>query len=203
MVIVIDEAETILRMRTTDTRHKSLNGIRQISDASGDYPGLLWLFTGTPEFFESKRGVAGLSALHDRIRFLSKAGFASLRQPQLELVPFNAERLKNVAVRLRELFPAVNRDRLVQRVTDEFIDKLVAEVTKGFRGDVGVVPRQFLREFVEVLDNVQDHDDYVPLDVYQFDADELTPEEQQAASGSRPTAPTDEADTFVPEEQVW
>ena len=33
LVIVIDEAETILRMRK-DSRHKSLNGIRQIIDAA-------------------------------------------------------------------------------------------------------------------------------------------------------------------------
>ena len=38
LVIVIDEAETILRMRS-DSRHKSLNGIRQIADAAGSYPG--------------------------------------------------------------------------------------------------------------------------------------------------------------------
>ena len=38
LLIVIDEAETILRMRT-DSRHKSLNGIRQISDAVGRLPG--------------------------------------------------------------------------------------------------------------------------------------------------------------------
>ena len=37
LVIVIDEAETILRMRK-DSRHKSLNGIRQIADAAGQLP---------------------------------------------------------------------------------------------------------------------------------------------------------------------
>src|SRR5690606_25983323 len=56
LVIVIDEAETILRMRK-DSRHKSLNGIRQIADAAGSYPGLLWIFTGTPEFFDTRHGV--------------------------------------------------------------------------------------------------------------------------------------------------
>jgi len=60
LVIVIDEAETILRMRT-DSRHKSLNGIRQIADAASSYPGLLWLFTGTAEFFDTRHGVAGLA----------------------------------------------------------------------------------------------------------------------------------------------
>jgi hypothetical protein len=67
LVIVIDEAETILRMRK-DSRHKSLNGIRQIADAASSYPGLLWLFTGTPDFFDSRHGVAGLAPLHERIR---------------------------------------------------------------------------------------------------------------------------------------
>lgn len=202
MVIVIDEAETILRMRS-DTRGKSLNGIRQISDASGDYPGLLWLFTGTPEFFDSRQGVAGLAPLHDRIRFKAPGGFANLRQPQLELKPFDAERLTNVAVRLRELYPAEDRDRMVQRVTDEFIDRLVAEVTKGFRGDVGVVPRQFLREFVDVLDLVQQEDAFIPMDAYEFQPPEdLSPEEQEAASGVRADIP-DSGDDFVPEEQVW
>ncbi len=92
LVIVIDEAESILRMRK-DSRHKSLNGIRQIADAASSYPGLLWLLTGTAEFFDTRHGVAGLTPLHDRIRFISSGGFASLRQAQLELKPFDAERL--------------------------------------------------------------------------------------------------------------
>jgi hypothetical protein len=32
---------------------------------------------------------------------------------------------------------------VVARLSDEFIERLVAEVTAGFKGDVGVVPRQF------------------------------------------------------------
>ena len=80
LVIVIDEAETILRMRK-DSRHKSLNGIRQIADASGSYPGMLWIFTGTPEFFDTRQGVADLAPLDDRIRFLKQGRFASLRRP--------------------------------------------------------------------------------------------------------------------------
>ncbi len=210
MLIVIDEAETILRMRT-DSRHKSLNGIRQISDASGDYPGLLWIFTGTPDFFDNRKGVAGLAPLHDRIRFLEHGGFASLRQPQLQLKPFDAERLKSVALRLRELYPMPNRQRVITRVSDGFIDRLVAKVTEGFRGDVGVVPRQFLRELVNVMDLVDENEDYIPDDAYGFTMDKfaatLSPEEAAAAAGrSVPvvTEPEDDDDeAFVPAEQVW
>lgn len=73
LVVIIDEAETILRMRR-DVRGKSLNGIRQIIDDAAQYQGLLWVFTGTPEFFDTRRGVAGLQPLHDRIRFISHEG---------------------------------------------------------------------------------------------------------------------------------
>lgn len=208
MLIVIDEAETILRMRT-DSRHKSLNGIRQISDASGDYPGLLWIFTGTPDFFDTRKGVAGLAPLHDRIRFLEDGKFASLRQPQLQLKPFDAARLKAVALRLRELYPMPNRQRVLTRVSDAFIDRLVAKVTEGFRGDVGVVPRQFLRELVNVMDLVDENEDYIPDDAYGFAMDKFTatlsPEEAAAVAG-RPAevvADDDDDEAFVPKEQVW
>lgn len=210
LLIVIDEAETILRLRS-DSRHKSLNGIRQIADAAGSYPGMLWLFTGTPEFFDTRHGVAGLTPLHDRIRFLKQGAFASLRQAQLELVPFDAERLRSVALRLRELYPSATRSVLEERVSLNFIDRLVAEVTKGFRGDVGVVPRQFLREFVTQLDLVEENNTYVPMELYGFDprqisAAALTPEEQQrlgSPSDAAPLAELDEGPDLIPSEDVW
>lgn len=202
LLIVIDEAETILRMRT-DSRHKSLNGLRQISDASGDYPNLLWLVTGTPEFFDTKRGVAGLTPLHDRIQFLKQGRLASLRQAQLELRPFDRERLKNVALQLRELFPAHDRQRLEERISDVFIEHLVDKVTEGFRGDVGVVPRQFLRAFVDQMDLVDVHPDYVPMEEYGFQPTELRPEEQVAASGATDLKADAGEDDLVPHEDAW
>ena len=204
LVIVIDEAETILRMRT-DSRHKSLNGIRQIADAAGSWPGLVWLFTGTPDFFDARQGVAGLPPLDDRIRFIRQGRFASLRQPQLELTPFNAERLQGVALRLRALFPTRDRGRLEEKVSDAFIGRLVREVTAGFKGDVGVVPRQFLRAFVNHLDLVEEHDDYDPMREGGFvpPTDGLTPQEQFALTGSPPLILDGDDQNLVPREDVW
>jgi hypothetical protein len=202
LLIVIDEAETILRMRS-DSRHKSLNGIRQIADAAGSYPGLLWVFTGTPEFFDTRHGVAGLAPLHDRIRFLKQGRFASLRQAQLELMPFDAERLRSVALRLRELFPAAERGALDRKVSTEFIDRLVARVTAGFNGDVGVVPRQFLREFVTQMDLVEENQHYDPLTEYGFSPVELSAEEQHVLTGAPLVTRDDDGDAPVPQEDVW
>lgn len=201
LLIVIDEAETILRMRT-DSRHKSLNGIRQICDASGGYPGLLWLFTGTRDFFESRKGVQGLAPLYDRIRFTAQGGFASSKQPQLLLTPFDSTRLRNVALRLRDLYPSHARARLEAKLSDAFVQRLVDEVTSGFKGDVGVVPRQFLRELVTVMDLIEEDDAYDPAQVYKFEVQSLSAEEAHVLTPS--TAPADPADELpVPEEAVW
>ncbi len=181
LVIVIDEAETILRMRA-DVRGKSLNGIRQIIDAADRYKGLLWIFTGTSEFFDTRRGVAGLQPLHDRIQFLKEGGLVTMRQPQLELTPFSPERLKDVGLRLRQLYPMGDPNIVAQKVTPERIEAMVDEVTKGFRGDVGVVPRQFLRRLVNFFDAIAENPD-APLPPIIAEPNVV---EARAAEGKKP-----------------
>jgi len=185
LVIIIDEAETILRMRS-DSRAKSLIGIRQIIDAADRYKGLLWVFTGTPEFFDAKRGVAGLQPLHDRIQFMNEGGVVTMRQSQLELKPFDKERLKDVGLRLRQLYPGGDPNIVAQKVTPERIVEMVEDLTKGFGGDVGVVPRQFLRKLVNEFDKVAEG----------LDSPEPPPtvEEERAKEGKKPYTYEPEAD---------
>jgi hypothetical protein len=184
LVIVIDEAETILRMRG-DVRGKSLNAIRQIVDASSGYPGLLWVFTGTPTFFDDRHGVKGVEALHARIKYEELNGVPSLRQPQLALVPFDRERLLKVALKLRSLHPDLAPDEAERRMPRPLVEQLVDKVTEGFRGDVGVVPRQFLRTFVNLLDVLADDPDQDAHALLGFDPDpaSLTPEEEAVRAG--------------------
>jgi len=190
---VIDEAETILRMRS-DSRGKSLNGIRQIIDAADRYRGLLWIFTGTPDFFDKPRGVAGLEPLYARIQFLEQGGMASLRQPQLQLRPFDKDRLREVALKLRELYPAPDRAALEATVTPAFIEKLIAKVSEGFRGDVGVVPRQFLRRLVDILDLATENPGFDPGKEMGFELVDPTVDEERLAAGQPPYDPEPEDD---------
>jgi hypothetical protein len=178
LVIVIDEAETILRMRQ-DVRGKTLNGMRQIIDMASEYHQLLWIFTGTPEFFDTPRGVKGLAPLHDRVQFNVHGGMASMKQPQLQLTPFDAGRLRDVALRLRAIYPAANRSLLERAITSEFIERLVQQVTAGFKGDVGVVPRQFLRQLVDLMD-LADDGALTPGTFPPFEVKEPTEAEQRA-----------------------
>ncbi len=206
LLIVIDEAETILRMRK-DSRHKSLNGLRQICDGAGGYPRLLWLFTGTPDFFESRHGVAGLPPLYDRIRFQERGGFASVTQPQLNLRPFDQDRLRKAAHKLRALYVGREHPELVElKITDEFIDKLVKSVSKGLKGHVGLVPRHFMREFVDIMDLVDQEPGFDPMKQFEkpYQVRELDDAEKAViARGDSMLDADDGDDELVPEEEVW
>lgn len=195
LVIVIDEAETILRMRG-DVRGKSLNAIRQIVDAASGYPGLLWIFTGTPTFFDDRQGVKGVEALYARIKYEEFNGVPSLRQPQLKLEPFNRQRLLDVALRLRSIHPNLASDEAERRMPRELVEQLVDKVTEGFHGDVGVVPRQFLRTFVNVLDILADDPDQDAHSLLGFQPAALTPEEEAALAGRKPDEPPPSDDGF-------
>ena len=105
------------------------------------------------------------------------------------------------ARRLRDIFPAEDVARLKERVSDEFIDRLVREVTTGFKGDVGVVPRQFLREFVTQMDLVDENDDYIPMDEYGFKPEDLSDQEKLLMSGID-QKPEDD-DELVLVEDAW
>lgn len=188
LLLVVDEAETVLRLRGPE-RQKSLEALRQLVDAldRNQFPGLLLLITGTPDFFESPRGVPDLPPLHDRIRWLSREGEPeNLRQPQLRLPPFDEGRLLQVARRVRDLYPADDPWRVAQKVPESFLRAVVDQVTAGFGGRVDLAPRMFLRELVHVLDLVDQHPDYDPAGSYRFDLEEvsravpLRPEEDQA-----------------------
>ncbi|MDB5101308.1 MAG: putative binding protein [Cyanobacteria bacterium RYN_339] len=186
LFVVVDEVETVMRMPRKDLRGKSLNAIRQLLDKLGDggLPGLMLVFTGTPEFYDAPRGVRSEVALDQRIAFKpAVGGFVNYRQPQLELRPFDAERLRAVGRKLRDIYPAADAGALKVRVSEAFLDRLVSDVLSGCQGHVGVAPRAFLRELVGVLDLADQHPTYDPLVAYAFEPASIQVLIEQAATG--------------------
>jgi adenosylhomocysteinase len=189
LVVVLDEVETVQRLRRPE-REKSLSNIRQIVDAvdGGDFRYTYFLFTGTPSFFEDRKGVPSLQPLHERIKLMETDDrFRNLRQPQIVLRAFDRERLLAVAHKVRDIYEIAYQPVDHTRVSDAFIEKMADHLTSKFGGRVDVLPRVFLREFVHVLDLVQDYPDYNPAAQYAFDAEKarregiLTAEEEVSA----------------------
>jgi hypothetical protein len=91
-----------------DSRHKSLNGIRQIATPRAATRAAVAVHRHA-RVLRHRRGVAGLAPLHDRIQFLEAGALREPAQPQLELCRSTRRGCARWPVRLRELFPADRR----------------------------------------------------------------------------------------------
>jgi hypothetical protein len=186
LAIAFDEVETIQRLRRPQ-REQSLNTLRQLVDAidHGEFPYTYLMFTGTPGFFEDRQGVPALQPLHDRIKLDHPDDpFPNPELPQIVLPRFNSTKLQAVADKVLRIYEAAYESIDRQRLSDVFIEFMIAEVTSKFGGRVDVVPRQFLRDLVNVLDKTRQYPEYNPDAEYEFDRTaegvDLTPVEQEA-----------------------
>lgn len=187
-VVVLDEVETITRLPRTDVREQGLQNIRQIVDAvDGDQlPRCYFVFTGTPDFFDNRRGVRGLQPLDDRIRLENPDDpFPNYRQAQVAIQPFDRNKLLMVGRRVREIYETAYGSLDDSRASDALLESLADRMTARFGGEVKVVPRQFLRQLVDTLDRIQAYEEYEPLgkiddDLSRLSSDNLTPVELDA-----------------------
>jgi hypothetical protein len=185
LVLTLDEAETIQRMRG-DVRDKSLNALRQLIDDIGAnrYPGLYLLVTGTPAFFDGAQGVRRLAPLAERLQadFSGDPRFDNALAVQIRLAPFDDGKLLEVGRKVRSLYPTKVPERLAARATDRVLDDLARGVAGQLGQRVGVAPRLYLRKLVDLLDKIEQHPDFDPALHYKalLDAREMTVEERAA-----------------------
>ncbi len=168
LVLVLDEVETLQRMRT-DTREKGLNALRQFIDEmdAGRFPGLYLVVTGTPAFFDGPQGVQRLPPLAQRLHvdFGTDPRFDNPRAPQVRLRGFDLDLLAAVGGKVRDIFcdQAANSERVRAVVDDTYVLDLARAVTGRLGGKVGIAPRLFLKKLVtDVLDRVDQHTDFDP-----------------------------------------
>jgi P-loop Domain of unknown function (DUF2791) len=174
LVLVLDEVETLQRMRT-DTREKGLNALRQWIDEidAGRYPGLYLVVTGTPAFFDGPQGVQRLAPLAQRLHvdFGTDRRFDNPRAVQIRLAPFDHGALLAVGRRVRDIYceGRPHEDRLRALVDDAYLDTLATAVAGGLGGKIGVAPRLFLKKLVaDVMDRVELHADFDPRKHYRL-----------------------------------
>lgn len=190
MVLVLDEVETLQRMRS-DVREKALNALRQLIDEidSGRYPGLFLVVTGTPTFFDGPQGIRRLPPLAQRLHtdFDESGRFDNPRAPQIRLQPLQRDGLIEVGAKVRDLYAADSPEeaRIRNRVDDSVVGDLADGVAGTLGGKVGIAPRIFLKKLIsDVLDRVEQFEEFEPRRDYQpiVEGGELT-EDERAESG--------------------
>ncbi len=195
LVLVLDEVETLQRMRT-DTREKGLNALRQWIDEidAGRYPGLYLVVTGTPAFFDGPQGAQRLAPLAQRLHvdFGTDRRFDNPRAVQIRLATFDHSALLAVGRRVRDIYAQgrAQEQRIRTVVDDSYLDVLARAVAGGLGGKVGVAPRLFLKKLVaDVLDRVDLHSDFDPRQHYS-----LTLAETEMSASERAAAGANSVD---------
>jgi BREX system ATP-binding protein BrxC/D len=85
-------------------------------------------------------------------------------------------KLEQVALKVADIYSqaytAVDRERVSHR----FIRAMIQRVTGKFGGRVDVIPRIFLKEFIDLLDKCELYPDYNPNESYEPDMPKLKSE---------------------------
>ena len=133
LVLVLDEVETMQRMRS-DVREHDLEAMRKLVDDvyENRFPGLYLVITGTPAFFDGPRGIQQLTPLAQRLHtdFGPNPDFDNPRAVQIRLRSFDLDALDSVGQRVRDLFAegAPDPARIRSAADDTFVRKLASEV---------------------------------------------------------------------------
>jgi adenosylhomocysteinase len=174
LAIAIDELETTQALQRNQ-RERSYQTLARIIDSldAGRMPHCYFLFTGTPSFFDSSRGIRSVTPLYDRIRVVGTDVYKNPRQPQIQLPRFDTGKLELVAIKVIDVYSQAYREVDRERVSHRFIRAMIKKLTDRFGGRVDVIPRIFLKEFIDLLDKCEIYEDYNPADAYEFDAGHL------------------------------
>jgi adenosylhomocysteinase len=174
LAVAVDELETIQGLQRNQ-RERSYQTLARIIDSldGGRMPHCYFLFTGTPAFFDSSRGIRSLTPLYDRISVVETDSYKNPRQPQIQLLRFDTAKLERVALKVIDVYSLAYREVDRERISHRFIRAMIKKLTTRFGGRVDVIPRIFLREFVDVLDKCEIYEDYNPADSYEFDAENV------------------------------
>jgi adenosylhomocysteinase len=174
LAIAVDEMETTQGLQRSQ-REKGYQTLVQIIDAldRGEMPRCYFLFTGTPALFDGSRGIRSLPPLHDRISVTQDDTFRNPRQPQIILPKFDTAKLEQVALKVLDVYAKAYSEPDRERVSHRYIRAMIRKITTRFGGRIDIIPRIFLKEFVDILDKCELYDDYNPAEGYDFDTEHL------------------------------
>ena len=154
-VVLLDEAESIMRLQSTQ-RLAAYTSLRELIDTCEvDFPYSFFLFAGTQPLFEDpSRGIASYEALYQRIRNQASSSERDLRQAIIRLEELDGASLVAVAKRVRDLHATAYDWNARAAFNDGDIDKFTVDVATRF-GEIRQKPRAFLKALVDTLDAKQ------------------------------------------------
>lgn len=184
-VLALDEME-ITQSLQRNLRDRAFRNLVQLIDAldGGILPNWFIIIGGTTLLYDGARGMKSVPPLYERIGHVPEhTGFPNPRQTQIILKPFDARKLEEVALRVTSVYASAYGEVDRNRISHRFIRTMVERICSHFGGRVDVMPRIFLREFVDLLDKCDMYPDFDPMTGYDINPESLEPvltEEEKA-----------------------
>lgn len=163
MIVLIDEAEFIMNLHTKKLRDIAYNYIRDIYDNCnlGKFQNTLFLFAGTPEWFEQpQKGIPSYEALDDRLKTVLDTDLEDMRKPIFNLKGFDEENLKEIAGKLTIMHEEAYNWKASDKINPVLEDIVSIHLTDASLTGGKVTPRTFIRSFISVLDTVQQNQSF-------------------------------------------
>lgn len=146
LVILLDEAESIMSLWTRTSRDVAYDNIRNLIDNRYRMRNLYIAFGGTPEFFSNPdRGIPSFPALNERISHYWKEIKRSYRSPILMLYPPKKKDYFSVLRRVSNIYSKAYDCSIY--LTDDIVSKYLKASLKE-----STTPREVIRGFVAYLD---------------------------------------------------
>lgn len=158
LVVLIDEAEFIMRLHTSKIRDVAYNYIRDIYDNcnKGNFQNSLFIFAGTPQFFDDpKKGVPSYQALDDRITDMLDTDLKDMRKPIIKLEGFTKEELVDIAYTLIDMHGEVYEWDASEKISPVLGEIVKNHEEKALLTGGKVTPRTYVKSLIELLDTVQ------------------------------------------------
>lgn len=186
-LMMIDEAERIRHLSQQRLRDAAYDNIRMLWDEAnrGKLPSTLIMFAATDEFFEHERGILSYGALATRIGSESlRTDSEDTRYPVVSLRRLTADELRTLAEELLAVHSKANEWDAEAYVGGATLDSILESFQRknGLAGG-NVVPRNFVKAYMRIIDYVSEHPNATTKEVLsRFDGavDEAEHEQPEA-----------------------
>jgi hypothetical protein len=137
----------------------------------GKFQNTLFLFAGTPEWFEQpQKGIPSYEALDDRLKTVLDTDLEDMRTPIFNLKGFDEKNLKEIAGKLTIMHEEAYNWKASDKINPVLDDIVSIHLTDASLTGGKVTPRTFIRSFISVLDTVQQNQSFFkdPNDILEM-----------------------------------
>jgi adenosylhomocysteinase len=169
LVVLFDEAELLRGIARIDSRHAAFENIRLLMDKTtqGEFSHCGFIFAGTEDLFnDDLRGIPSYQALYDRLKpERGKRKSKDFRQPLVQLEGFDKSKLQEAAAKVCEVHGVAYGWQPRERLTEEWLQRLIEDTATRFGEKFKTVPRGFLKVLVDILDELEQDPQLAPEEV--------------------------------------